>query len=340
MKKLLILLLMLFPLVAESATITATKAGNWSDTSVWDLGRIPAAGDDVALAGYVIVWDTSLVRIPSTSGTLTSISSTGTAGRITLALDNAAFHGGASLYATTITGGSYGGSPEGIISISGTTDHVLTITVGTDVGQGVIGGSTTNYSCGVYHNGTGTVNIIGNIIGGSVSAAACQGFRNHSTGSVNVTGNLTAGSKGSAFWNNGTGTVSITGNITASSSIGFDNNSTGVVTINNGIITGGSVKDVFGFYNRSTAKVTLGENVRLVQGSYAPPYSGYAPAWQPASTSYAKFYTGALFGQAANTEFPQGLAAGNIKAGVVSGSVTGTLASGGGFPILGGSVVR
>jgi len=41
------------------ATITATKSGNWSDITVWDLGRVPIAGDDVALAGYTIVWDTA-----------------------------------------------------------------------------------------------------------------------------------------------------------------------------------------------------------------------------------------------------------------------------------------
>ncbi len=121
------------------ATITATKAGNWSDTTVWDLGRIPAAGDDVALAGYVIVWDTALTRIPSTSGTLTSISSTGTAGQISLALDDAAFHGGAGLYATTITAGTKP-TDYGILKVTGTTDHVLTLVCGTTVGQGIIGG--------------------------------------------------------------------------------------------------------------------------------------------------------------------------------------------------------
>lgn len=29
------------------ATITMTATGNWSDTTKWDLGRIPIAEDDV-----------------------------------------------------------------------------------------------------------------------------------------------------------------------------------------------------------------------------------------------------------------------------------------------------
>ena len=52
------------------STITATKAGNWSDTTVWDLGRIPANGDTVDLHGYVVNLD--VATIPAT-GTLAGI---------------------------------------------------------------------------------------------------------------------------------------------------------------------------------------------------------------------------------------------------------------------------
>jgi hypothetical protein len=305
MKKLLIILLMLFPLAAESATITATKAGNWSDTSVWDLGRIPAAGDDVALAGYVIVWDTALVRIPSTSGTLTSISSTGTAGQISLALDDAAFHGGASLYVTTMTAGTKP-STAGLLLVTGTTDHVLSITTGTGAGEGIIGGSNTSAS-GVSLTGTGTINIFGNIKAGT--GAYANGVNNVSTGTIAITGNVSADSGICAYGvrNHNNGTLTISGNINGAAAAGAYGVYTylGTVTINGGTVTGGSYGDAVGIYNDPTASgaVTLSENTNLIYGTYAPPILGKAPIWQPKATSYIKMYVGTTTGQAANTEF-------------------------------------
>lgn len=293
------------------ATIKATKAGNWSDTSVWDLGRIPQADDDVALAGYVIVWDTSITRIPAT-GTLTSISSTSTAGQITLALDDVAFHGGASLYATTITAARKPAT-SGMILVTGTTDHVLTVT------GDLINGDNSGAEA-LNNTGTGTVNIIGNITTSTVGSSTAYGVRNTSTGTINVTGN-----------------------ITAVNCVGLYNASTGAISVD-GIVTGGSNTNVSisyaaGIANVGNGEVTLSANSKLIQGTYHPAYIGKAPAWQPASTSYAKFYVGALFGQAANTEFPQVLSAANIKAGVTSGSVTGTyVASGGTARVLGGGL--
>lgn len=320
------------------ATITATKAGNWSDTSVWDLGRIPAADDDVALAGYVIVWDTAVTRIPAT-GTLTSISSTGTAGQITLALDDAAFHSGAGLYVTTMTAGTK--ASAGILTISGTTDHALTIVVGTGAGEGIIGG-TSNASYCVSTSTAVTVNITGNVTGGS--STSCHGVYAAGGPTVSVTGSCTGGSGNSAagvFFNTTGAFTQTGGNITGGGNI----NSYGLRCNYNtasvsGVITGGTGINSIGIANDGRGKVTLSATSTLIYGTNASPISGTSPAWQPASTSYVKMYVGALFGQAANTEFPQVLTAGNIKSGVVSGSVTGTLASGGGFPILGGSVVR
>ena len=319
------------------ATITATKAGNWSDTTVWDLGRIPEAGDDVALAGYVIVWDTAQTRIPAT-GTLTSISSTGKAGQISLALDDAAFHGGASIYATTITAGTKPAT-SGIILISGTTDHIITITTGTEAGQGVFGGAgSTANTYGINHNSTGTLNFIGRSTGGNLTNN--EGIYSNVAGIINVTGNLYGnpmGYQSRGLYNNN-GTVNVTGNIYGGSGTGLLQyglwNVSGTVTID-GIINGGTgVGDGYGIMN-SAGNVTLSANTTLIN-NVAVAYAGKTPAWQPASTSYAKFYVGASFGQAANTEFPQVLAAENIKSGVTSGSVVGTYTGAGGSPRFGG----
>lgn len=317
------------------ATITATKAGNWSDTSVWDLGRIPAADDDVALAGYVIVWDTAQTRIPA-SGSLASISSTGTAGQISIALDDAAFHGGVTLDVGTgnITAGTKPAT-SGLILISGSTDHVLNIT------GNLVGGSNAGAYC-VNHQGTGTINIVGNLTDSSTTSTG-YAFHNGSTATVNITGDLTGGAAGGYAFNNNAanGIFNVTGNVTGGSNgCGIRVATTTASTIS-GILTGGMGNNSWAVTcEGANSNITLSSSSKLVQGTKSAAWNGKAPAWQPASTSYAKFYVGDSFGQAANTEFPQGLAAGNIKAGVVSGSVTGTLASGGGFPILGGSVVR
>lgn len=47
------------------ATITATKSGNWTDATVWDLGRIPAVGDTVKLAGFSVVFNADLPAVAS-----------------------------------------------------------------------------------------------------------------------------------------------------------------------------------------------------------------------------------------------------------------------------------
>jgi hypothetical protein len=306
------------------ATITATKAGNWSDTSVWDLGRVPQADDDVALSGYVIVWDTSITRIPAT-GSLASISSTGTAGQISIALDDAAFHGGATLDVGTgnITAGTKPAT-SGLILITGTTDHVLNIT------GNLVGGSNAGAYC-VNHQGTGTINIVGNLTDSSTTSTG-YAFNNGSTGTVNITGNLIGGAAGGFAFNNNAanGIFNITGNLTGGSNGSALRVASTTASTISGVLTGGSGNQSWAVtVEGANSNITLSSTSILVQGEKSSAWNGKAPAWQPASTSYAKYYVGASFGQAANTEFPQVLSAANIKAGVTSGSVTGTLSSGG-----------
>jgi hypothetical protein len=288
------------------------------------LGRVPQDGDDVALAGYVIVWDTAQTRIPAT-GTLTSITSTGTAGQITLALDNAAFHGGASLYATTIQAGT-----ATALVVTGTTDHVLTITCGTGTGEGCKGGAGVGQDA-IGVNSTGTVNVVGKLVGGTGVSSCGLNKYTAATGVITVSGGCFGGASGTT--NSGLrvtveATITVSGGATGTAGgQGVYLNAAGTPTISvSGDIAGGSGNAAHnGIFCSANAQVTISSTSNLINGTGAVAYSGPSPAWQPASTSYIKMYVGASFGQAANTEFPQVLAAENIKSGVTSGSVVGTL---------------
>lgn len=277
----------------------AIAAGNWSATATWSAGTVPVADEEVDLNGYVVPWDAGVTRIPA-SGTLTSISSPGTAGQITLDLSNAAFSSGAALYATTITAGTL--DSVGTFRITGTTSNVLTIICGTGVGEGIIGGAGSADIC-TRLVGTGTINIIGNVRGGAGQYS--YGVINESTGTINITGDTTGGTGYAA-----TGTV---------------NSSTGKISIS-GDVTGGSVGNIsHGINNTSAGQITLSTTTKLINGATGVAFVGYPPVWQPTSATYMYWYTGASFGQEPDTEFVRNLTAAEIKKGTVSGSVTGTL---------------
>ncbi len=184
------------------ATITAST-GNWSDTTKWDLARIPIAGDDVIIpTGVTMTLDASTAAIPASGTTpLTSITCQGT-GKMTLALNTAGTT--RNIYVTTWTPGT-GSSSNSALAITGSTANTLTITCTTING----GGAANVY--GIYHNSTGTLAIVGNLTGGSGSGG--NAIFNNSTGAVTVTnGTLTGGtgSLASAIYSNSTGAVTFT----------------------------------------------------------------------------------------------------------------------------------
>lgn len=92
-------------------------------------------------------------------------------------------------------------------------------------------------SIGVYIAGLGTINITGNVIGNGAATANTPGILNNTGATVNITGNVTGGSvniNNHGATNAGAGTINITGTVTGgliSSCNGVANSSIGTVNI-------------------------------------------------------------------------------------------------------------
>ena len=57
----------------QAATITATASGDWDDTGVWDLGRLPLPGDDIIIPDGIVVTVPALTAIDLTGVGTTTI---------------------------------------------------------------------------------------------------------------------------------------------------------------------------------------------------------------------------------------------------------------------------
>ena len=59
------------------ALITAIKAGNLNDPTIWDLARTPAPGDEIDTAGFAVVYNPDLPAVASVLDTDTVNNITG-----------------------------------------------------------------------------------------------------------------------------------------------------------------------------------------------------------------------------------------------------------------------
>lgn len=321
------------------ALITAKATGNWSAGSTWDSDpALPAAGDTVECAGYTVTIDqnVTVVQLQSSGAGYFAVSAART---ITAAvLSNTGHSGGGVVRCSHAAGtvaifGSVTAGPSRGVDLSGA--GTLNIT------GNVTGGSAAN-AIGAYNSSTGTLNITGNVTGGS--ATRSHGAANISTGTMTITGNATGGGgtlAAGAQCDNGT--VTVTGNATGgggSTACGaYSAAATSILTVQ-GICYGGSVNTGYGLYGLNAAgkailrRAVFGDAVGAPVGGYVQidvttPTVNYAQA--PRSD------TGAAY-QLSN-DYPT---AAQVESGVTYklGTLTGTLSTGGGFPVLGGSIVR
>jgi hypothetical protein len=217
-----------------AATYVLQGSANW-DVSHWHVGGVdadpalPVAGDTLDLGAYILTMN--VAALPAGGGVFAEIKSTGV-GSVAIALDSATFHDGASLGVTKLTTGT-----ENLISVTGTTDHVLTIT-GSGTWTAALAGATSK-SAVRFNSAGGSLIILGSptIIGGS--ATTCSGLTNITTGTITATANFVGGSTTENFglYNVSTGAVTIIGNVTGGSGPrcpGICNYVAGVLTINRG----------------------------------------------------------------------------------------------------------
>jgi hypothetical protein len=257
------------------ANVYAVKTGNWSDTTVWNTGTLPATGDAVFSNNYTVTVDgtftvasiSNQAQSPAVAGgvfkfangaDLTAlVQATATTNYIVnfdLSSPNSATLRGMILNgADTIPGhGGYSGSNGAA--------NVLVAHTGTGTFT-IIGNVVLNakyHSRLVVLSGTGILNVIGNVYGlEDDTNAVAPILSNASSGTINITGSVTAynSNNSTPCSNLSNGTINIVGTVTGGI-VGYGawNRSTGIINIT-GNCVGGSGVNGFAFYNDSSGSI-------------------------------------------------------------------------------------
>jgi hypothetical protein len=235
------------------ADVYAVKSGNWSDTTLWNTGSLPAAIDNVYSNNFTVYVDIS----PQVN-LVTNIASTGiTAGGGFILNDNI------SLSALVA-----GGGVANIAAVQFLSASPFSSTIVGNISSNGIG--VTN-SVALLHNGTGTLTVLGSAVGGVNNAGSVSNgyIRVNSSGTFNIIGDVLGAGTGAGFYginNASTGTVNITGNVTgnigtANTNYGVVNSSTGTVNIRGNVVSGLTGTVAPGAINNSTGSLNIFGNV-------------------------------------------------------------------------------
>ena len=245
----------------------AVANGVWSATSTWNGGTLPTSADDVYSNTFTVTIDTSPTVLSISYAATTGVNVGGTfipTNGITLTLT-----GGGVLCST----GSGGTTFNSTLSIG----QACSI-----IGNCVAGSTNAN---AVANNGAGTINITGNVTGGT-GGGSDFGVRNTSTGIVNITGNVTSGSAQAGAQNSSTGILNITGTCTGGiSAAAFASASAGTLVHTGNVIAANNVSAIVSTNTGATV---------ILSGPFITSSNGtnpvYSPRWfwldTPAPTYY------------------------------------------------------
>ena len=281
------------------ANVKAVANGNWSNTATWDGGVLPTSADDVFSNNFTVTINGTftVLSIRNTSGTgitaggqfifanngnLTCtatqaiyVGSTTPTLEMNLASPNTATFNGSVLTMAAIA--SYNAirlSNSGTLNLNGN--------------YNVDGGTNTRNI--IQLTSTGTINIVGdlsltsNATGGNTSALYVNG-----TGIINITGNVSGGpglTNGiSTIVAQSSATINITGNVSTTSNIAINLQSSNIVNIIGNVSTTGTQPAIF---NNTTA-ATISVTGIITAGISAPAiYSSFALTSGYSSGTYVK----------------------------------------------------
>jgi hypothetical protein len=214
------------------------NSGSWSNPLIWSGSIIPTASDDVYLNNQTITLDQNITVTSLQNGPTTGVTS---GGQLNIYGD----------YNITTT-------PNGITGSAAITNGMIqyynsgSITIQSNI-------AASRQALG--NISTGTINIVGNILGSTIIGVAT--VLNISAGTINVIGNLTGGISGGsiAISNLLNGTINLTGNITPGfAGFGINNTSAGTVNVTGNTI-GGTSTTSHGINNASIGTVNVTGNI-------------------------------------------------------------------------------
>lgn len=269
------------------ANVYAVKTGNWSDTTVWNTGALPASIDAVFSNGFTVTVDgtftvasiSNQAQSPAVAGGVFKFANGGDLTALVQATATTNFiinFDLSSPYSATLRGNVV----NGLGSYAGSNGSTNTLVAHTGTGTfNIIGNVVLNVN---YHSkvvqltGTGTLNIIGNVYGLiDDTNAFAPILSNASSGTINITGNVTGGGTNNATpcANLSNGTINIVGTVIGGVyGYGAWNKSTGTINIT-GTCTGGSNSSGFAFYNDSSGIIT---HIGTLNASASVPAAGGA----------------------------------------------------------------
>jgi hypothetical protein len=260
------------------ANVYATKAGNWSDPTVWNTGALPTSSDDVFSNNFIVQVDVSATVLSVRNGASAPVVAGGSfnlLNGVTLSATESTtgFVAGASNLITvassaqaTIVGRCYHGNFGGSVVTLSNATSILNV-IGDIRGAGYnpainISAGTLNITgnaLGFYVNASytspaitvtgGTLNLVGSVFGSVQNIGGGQGALYSNGGTVNITGNLSVGTAltaaGYALVNVGASTITVNGSVTAGNHVAiFNTASTSTMFLSGPFINNGEVSAV------------------------------------------------------------------------------------------------